>query len=188
MGAVDYRDVIIGLWTVWFVYWIAKSWSNKRTAYRANRTGWVLALLGGLGLRSLFERYHHFFRVELLRRTGATEVIGIALCAAGLALAIWARRSLGTNWSGGPTIKEDHELIRTGPYRLVRHPIYAGLLVAGFGTAFGRGRLEDLVLFVYAFLCLGVKSKIEESLLLRQFPRAYPEYRKQTKALIPHLL
>jgi protein-S-isoprenylcysteine O-methyltransferase Ste14 len=185
---MEYRYVISGLWTVWFVYWFAKRWRNKPTLYRANRVAWVVAAIGTLLLWSLFDRYRHIFRQELFARTDTTRVIGIALCAAGIAFAIWARRVLGTNWSGNPTIKQGHELIRRGPYALVRHPIYTGLLLAVFGSAFGRGRLQDLVLVIYAFVCIGVKSRIEETLMLRQFPLDYPEYRKRTKALIPRVL
>jgi protein-S-isoprenylcysteine O-methyltransferase Ste14 len=116
------------------------------------------------------------------------ETIGVVLCMLGVAFAIWARNVLGENWSGAPQIKEGHELIQAGPYRLVRHPIYTGILLAMFGTGFGFGRIQSLVLFLFCFAALWLKLKVEESLMSQQFPEAYPAYRKKTKALIPYLL
>ena len=107
--------------------------------------------------------------------------------ATGLAFAIWARHTLGRNWSGNPTVKEGHELVETGPYRLVRHPIYTGFLLAIAGTGIGRGQVRQLFIFGTAFVLLWAKLRIEESLMLRQFPQTYPGYMKRTKALVPFL-
>src|ERR1017187_7501034 len=102
--------------------------------------------------------------------------------ATGLAFAIWARHTLGRNWSGNPTVKEGHELVETGPYRLVRHPIYTGFLLAIAGTGIGSGQVMQLFIFGTAFVLLWAKLRIEESLMLRQFPQTYPGYMKRTKA------
>jgi protein-S-isoprenylcysteine O-methyltransferase Ste14 len=111
----------------------------------------------------------------------------LALTAGGLGFAMWARRALGTNWSALPGLKKDHELIERGPYRLVRHPIYTGLLLAIFGTCLAGGRVWNLSVVVMAALLLIVKLKAEEALLTRQFPDAYPQYQRRVRAIIPFL-
>jgi protein-S-isoprenylcysteine O-methyltransferase Ste14 len=91
------------------------------------------------------------------------------------------------DWSALPGLKKDHELIERGPYRLVRHPIYVGLLLAIFGTCLAGGRVWNLSIVMMAALLLIVKLKAEEALLTRQFPDAYPLYQRRVKAIIPFL-
>jgi protein-S-isoprenylcysteine O-methyltransferase Ste14 len=111
------------------------------------------------------------------------------LCAAGIAIAIWARTILGRNWSANPTVKEDHELIVSGPYRYVRHPIYTGILLAQFGSmVVGDGRVRSTLFFAFIAIGLHFKSKVEENLMRQTFPDSYPEYRRRTKAIIPFIL
>jgi len=95
---------------------------------------------------------------------------------------------LGSNWSADPSIKEGHELIERGPYRLVRHPIYSGFLLALAGTGLGSGRVMHLYIVGISLMGMCLKLRIEESLMLRQFPQAYREYMRRTKALIPFVL
>jgi protein-S-isoprenylcysteine O-methyltransferase Ste14 len=113
---------------------------------------------------------------------------GAALTTLGCLFAIWARVALGTNWSGRPTVKADHELIIKGPYALARHPIYTGLLVAAAGTALAGGELRCAVGMVLIVLGLALKMQSEERLMNETFPAAYPEYRRRVKALIPGVL
>ena len=115
------------------------------------------------------------------------RVSGLALECAGLALAVWARRILGRNWSGEITIKQDHELVRSGPYGRLRHPIYTGLLAMYAGTAILIGQthaLAGLLLGVIAYLR---KTRMEEVNLLNAFGKRYKEYRENTWALVPGL-
>jgi protein-S-isoprenylcysteine O-methyltransferase Ste14 len=109
---------------------------------------------------------------------------GSVMVAAGLAFAVWARWHLGSNWSGTVTLKEDHTLIRTGPYRYVRHPIYSGLLLAILGTAVAIGEWRGLLAFALAFLSFAYKSRVEEDRMRETFPE-YDRYRQETAALIP---
>src|SRR6185436_17634885 len=102
--------------------------------------------------------------------------------------AIWARTVLGGNWSSSVTFKENHELIERGPYRLVRHPIYTGILTMTLGTAIVAGRVAAWLGLVFFFVLLWLKSRKEEELLTKHFPEAYPAYKARTKALIPFLL
>lgn len=180
--------IIVALWLLLIGYWIYGIWGNKRTAYRLNPIWRILALVVFFTLLLLFQNMPGFFRMRLIADSDGAEWTGIAVCAAGVAFAIWARRTLGTNWSGNPTIKEGHELVQGGPYRYVRHPIYTGILLAVLGTGIGNGRVKDLVVLAFIIVTLSVKLRLEEALMLRQFPQAYPEYRKRTKAIIPFVL
>jgi protein-S-isoprenylcysteine O-methyltransferase Ste14 len=185
---MNYRIIIRVIWLCFALYWLACSGGNKRAVRKLSPGFRILPILGIFGLVLLFAAHPGFFREQLYARTTMIETIGVVLCMLGVAFAIWARNVLGENWSGAPQIKEGHELIQAGPYRLVRHPIYTGILLAMFGTGFGFGRIQSLVLFLFCFAALWLKLKVEESLMSQQFPEAYPAYRKKTKALIPYLL
>lgn len=115
------------------------------------------------------------------------EILGALLVAAGISFSIWARHNLGANWSSRPAIKSGHQLIMSGPYRLVRHPIYGGLLVALLGSVLIGIHLWIFLLIYFAPLYV---SKIlnEDRLMLKQFPREYPPYKQHTKAIIPYII
>ncbi len=112
---------------------------------------------------------------------------GLAVEAAGLSLAIWARRHLGRNWSGEITIKVDHELIRSGPYSLLRHPIYTGILAMYAGTALVTGEWLALIGLAMAVFAYWRKIRLEETNLNVAFGADYEAYRRQTWALVPGL-
>jgi protein-S-isoprenylcysteine O-methyltransferase len=113
---------------------------------------------------------------------------GFALSVAGAALAIWARLLLGANWSATVTVKQNHELMRTGPYAVVRHPIYSGFLSAMLGTAIAFGEVRGLIALVLAFIAWRVKSLVEERFMQDQFGEQYAQYKRDVKALIPFVL
>lgn len=113
---------------------------------------------------------------------------GFGLTAAGCAFAVWARALLGANWSATVTLKEGHELVRTGPYALVRHPIYAGFLVAVLGTALVIGEVRALLAFAIAFVAWDEKTRREERFLADRFNGEYADYRRSVKRLIPFIL
>jgi protein-S-isoprenylcysteine O-methyltransferase Ste14 len=115
---------------------------------------------------------------------GAT---GVAIAAAGIALAIWARRHLGQNWSATVTLKEGHELIRTGPYGRIRHPIYTGMLVAFAGTALALGEYRGLLGFAIATCTLFAKAKKEERYLVQEFGDRFQEHIRHTGMFLPKL-
>ncbi len=99
-----------------------------------------------------------------------------------------ARVILGTNWSGIVTLKENHELIQSGPYRFVRHPIYSGILLGIFGSIFALNPFSGgLVVMAVAIFTLRIKSLLEERIMLRTFPDQYPGYMKRVRALIPYV-
>jgi protein-S-isoprenylcysteine O-methyltransferase Ste14 len=102
--------------------------------------------------------------------------------------AIWARLILGRNWSGVITLKERHELIERGPYRVVRHPIYTGILAMIAGTAIALGYFGGFVGSLLVFVSFWVKLKREEDLMLKHFPAEYAAYQRRVKRIIPFLV
>jgi protein-S-isoprenylcysteine O-methyltransferase Ste14 len=120
--------------------------------------------------------------------TDTIRFAGAVVCASGLFVTIWARRTLAGNWSSDVTFKKDHELIRTGPYRFVRHPIYTGLLIMSLGTAMEIGQMHSWLSILVTVVGFWIKLKQEERLMLRHFPAQYPVYQKEVKALVPFVI
>jgi protein-S-isoprenylcysteine O-methyltransferase Ste14 len=114
--------------------------------------------------------------------------VALAITVGGLALALWARVTLGRNWSGIVTFKENHELIRNGPYSYVRHPIYSAILMMMLGSALAIGTLGALIGLPLILLGVWLKLRQEEALMTKHFPAEYSSYRSQVRALIPGLL
>jgi protein-S-isoprenylcysteine O-methyltransferase Ste14 len=143
--------------------------------------------LAALGFSLLSD---HWFKqgwlgMRFVPGTFAVAFTGLALTVPGCVFAVWARVSLGTNWSGRATVKAGHELVTSGPYALARHPIYTGLIVAVAGTALAGGRWHGLVGVIVILLALMVKMSQEEQLMMQTFPAAYPAYRRRVRALLP---
>jgi protein-S-isoprenylcysteine O-methyltransferase Ste14 len=175
------------LWLVWLGYWWLSARDVKRTT-RADSTRDQLTYRIPLVLGILCLSAPRWIPRALHRRFlppgPAAPVAGLVLLAAGLAFAIWARRHLGRNWSASVVVKEDHALIRTGPYRRVRHPIYTGMLLAFLGTVIAVGQWRGLIGFVLVLLSFLLKSRMEEARMAETFPE-YADYRLHTAALIP---
>ena len=112
----------------------------------------------------------------------------MALTAARLLFAVWARQYLGSNWSGTVSIKKDHQLITNGPYALVRHPIYTGVLLALVGSGMAIGEWRAVLGLALASLALWRKLRLEERLMHQQFGAAYQAYCWRVPALIPFVL
>ena len=106
---------------------------------------------------------------------------------AGLLFAVWEREHLGSNWSRSVTIKRGHELITTGPYAVVRHPIYTGILTGFLGTAIALSQVRGVIGFVLVFVVLWAKLRMEEEWMRSQFGETYAMYSHQTAALVPYL-
>lgn len=188
-----YDWLITAFWITFVAYWAISAPGAKRTI---GRRGWGWE--GGLRLSIIVlvllalhvPAVHRALRNARLSAASfhlAAGPVGVALCALGTGLAIWARAHLGRNWGMPMSRKENPELVTTGPYRFVRHPIYSGILLAMFGSTIGAGViwLLPLVLFgAYFIYCAGT----EEKLLLEQFPAQYSAYKQRTKMLLPFLL
>jgi protein-S-isoprenylcysteine O-methyltransferase len=147
----------------------------------------ALASLGFLLLGSQWFR-QGWLAARFVPETFPVQVAGVAATVAGCLFAIWARLTLGANWSGRATVKQGHELIVRGPYALARHPIYTGLILALIGTALVIGEWRCVLGVFIILLALLVKMSQEERLMMQTFPQAYPSYRKRVKALIPGVL
>jgi protein-S-isoprenylcysteine O-methyltransferase Ste14 len=113
--------------------------------------------------------------------------IGAAVTVGGLLFAVWARQYLGRNWSHAVTIKLGHELITTGPYALIRHPIYTGMLTGFLGTAIALSQVRGFIGFVLIFLVLWPKLRMEEEWMRSQFGETYATYAQRTAAPVPYL-
>ncbi len=133
------------------------------------------------------ELAYRWMRLRFLPPGPWVETLGIAITAAGLLFTIWARTYLGRNWSGTVTVKVGHQLIRSGPYRWVRHPIYSGLILATIGTAIVRGQVRGIVAVVLLWIGFVMKSRIEERVMAATFGSEYEEYSRTTGAIVPRL-
>jgi protein-S-isoprenylcysteine O-methyltransferase Ste14 len=181
---------IIACWIIFIGYWGCNA---LRVKPAAEKQSWLsLAafkgpqILGGMLLwcQGLYDP----LRLALTPHTDLARAGGAVVCVFGLFVAVWSRRTLAGNWSSNVTFRQGHELIKAGPYRFVRHPIYTGILLMCFGQAIANGRLQAWLGFL--ILCIGfwIKLQQEESLLLRHFPGDYSDYRKRVKALVPFLI
>jgi protein-S-isoprenylcysteine O-methyltransferase Ste14 len=178
------------MWVGWLVYWVIAARGAKATQWREPVSGlWLhnaLALLGTVVL-AVPRASPAILRLPFLPHSLIGAWLGIAITALGLGIAIAARIYLGGNWSARVEIKEEHALIRTGPYRYVRHPIYSGILLALLGSAIALDRWRALLGFGLIFAALWLKARHEEE-RLRQVLPDYDTYASQTAALIPFLL
>jgi protein-S-isoprenylcysteine O-methyltransferase Ste14 len=187
---VFYDWFIPALWVVYFLYWqIAArgAKSNERVEPLVSRIiravsfpiAFVLLMSPRLPIRALYLSY--------LTETNWTTWywIGALVNVLGLGFTIWARVVLGTNWSSSVTIKQGHELITSGPYSLVRHPIYTGLLIGFLGTAIAMGQVRGLVAFAFLFTMLWFKLRLEERWMRGQFGTVYELYAQRVPALVP---
>ncbi len=187
---MSFFAVTILLWLAFLVYWLIATRNSKTKIYRQPR--WVCLVISGeflLGAALLFWRRLSFgwLGLSLLPPGGATGVSGTMVCGAGLLLALGARWTLGANWSGEVAIKERHELIQQGPYRLVRHPIYAGVLLMVLGTAIVLDELRGFLAIAFFLGSVALRIHAEEIVLTQQFPQEFPQYKKRTRLLIPWL-
>ncbi len=189
--ALLYRYLFPAMWLSWVTYWWAVSRQVKITARRepqVSRLLHIIPLLLAALLLLVPRPLLGVLGAPLLPRTTWPFWTGAALTAVGLLFAVWARRWLGRNWSGSVTIKEDHELITAGPYAIVRHPIYTGLLLAFAGTAIAFGDGRGILAVTLVFLALWRKLRLEERWLRDQFGESFQVYCRRVPALVPFVL
>ena len=185
-----YRFLIPGLWLAWVAYWLWASRNAKPSERRepiGSRLLHVLPLLLAVGLLWSDRVPVAFLNTKLFPWAPWQFWLGALVTALGLRFTVWARVYLGRNWSGVVTIKQDHELIDTGPYALVRHPIYTGLLVAFVGSAVVRGEWPGVLAVLIAWAALWRKLRLEERWMIDRFGERYAAYCKRVPALIPFL-
>jgi len=174
--------IIGALWLALVVYLIVAAIGVKRDTgqHMLQSLGLTLAIVAAFLLPHLpIFRFLDYAPVNPL-----LSAVGIVVCVAGMACLVWARQHLGRNWSQTVSAKEDHELVSSGPYRYVRHPMYTGGLLAGIGSAIVCGGAWIFLLIIIGALFLW-RVSAEDKLMERQFPGEYPDYKRRTKALIP---
>jgi protein-S-isoprenylcysteine O-methyltransferase Ste14 len=168
-------------WAAFWIYWLVAAFSMKRGRVAWSRELRIRAVVVVLAI--LLLRVGAFGHGGL--NSDAWRVgLGLFLFALGLGFAIWARLHIGRNWGTPMSQKEEPELVTSGPYRLVRHPIYSGILLAGVGTAIALNWLW-LIAMVLVAVYFAYSATNEERYLTEQFPAAYPAYRRSTKMLVP---
>jgi len=177
-------------WTLLLIVWLPAYFTSKKGA-RTPVPGLQIANTGLIAL-SFFLLFSGNqpspLNLRIVRPPTWLAQVGAGLSVASVVFAIWSRITLGSNWSGAfATIKHDHELVCSGPYARIRHPIYTGLLLAMLGTALTIGTVASYLAVVLASVAFVLRIRIEEALLTAQFPKIYPEYKRRTCALIPFL-
>ena len=177
-------SVILVVWLGFWIYWLAasvgvKAGQTRWTRFAGVRIGVILIVLLLLHVKA--------FKTRVATNDPWLEVIGLAVFLSGLALAVWARVYLGRNWGMPMSQKVDPELVTTGPYRKVRHPIYSGIILAMIGTT-----IAVSLYWLVAVVVLGgyfiYSATVEERYMAERFPDTYLEYKRSTKMLIPFIL
>ncbi len=182
MRAVE--TIFVVGWALFWLYWLVAAIFTKKGRVPWSRELGIRAALAALVI--LLVRLGAF-RDHRLNTEPGRAGLGLALFAVGLGFAIWARVHIGRNWGTPMTQKDDPELVVSGPYRLVRHPIYSGILFAGVGTAVALS-WQWLTVVVLAGAYFVYSATAEERYLTERFPNAYPAYKHSTKMLVPFVL
>ena len=185
-----YESFFPVVWIVFIVYWRVKAAGTKTTQRiepAASQILRTLAFLVAIVLLSTTRIPLPWLYRQLWPAGRWPFWIGAAITVGGLLFAVWARRHLGRNWSNAVTIKQGHELITTGPYALVRHPIYTGILTGFLGSAIALSQVRGVIGFLLIFLVLWAKLRKEEEWMRSQFGETYATYASQTAALVPYL-
>jgi protein-S-isoprenylcysteine O-methyltransferase Ste14 len=176
------KTVVTIAWIIFWVYWFASAFGVKQG--RASRRRIPLTGLSALSVVLLLRVFRDG---SLAVHSPALGAVGAVVFAGGIALAVWARVHLGQNWGMPMTQKAEPELVTSGPYRFVRHPIYSGLLAALLGTAL-VSNLIGLIIVAVLGGYFYYSASVEEKNLIATFPTAYPAYRASTKMLVPFVL
>jgi len=186
MERINLLELNSWLWIVWGTGWIIASCFTQKTKKSEGILLRLQHLLPmAIGFVLIFGVFHRALIFGPLYSNEIAEVIGDCLTAGGLLFAVWARAHLGKYWSGIITLKEGHRLIRTGPYRLVRHPIYTGFLLGAFGSAITAGTGDAMIGFVIMASAYVIKIVREEAVLTSEFGEEYARFKKEVAALVP---
>jgi protein-S-isoprenylcysteine O-methyltransferase Ste14 len=187
---VEIDQLILWLWIAIFVLWGITARMTKRTSDSKSEglsqvavwfvwIAWWILLSRGFGVAALSR--------PVVPMTPTTQNIGLLATMAGLGFAIWARFQIGRNWSPLIELKEEHQLVRTGPYALVRHPIYSGFMLATLGTAIAYRAVGGFLSFLLVVVAWGYKARLEEKALRERFGEGYEAYRKTVRSLVPFI-
>jgi protein-S-isoprenylcysteine O-methyltransferase Ste14 len=179
------------LWTAWVIVWLLWAFQSKETQQRESfesRMSYTIFVWASMYLMFFGKRLGAEWQSEIIPFHPWFGWMGVAVTVLGFAFTLWARFTLGSNWSGTVTIKVAHELIRTGPYRYVRHPIYTGMVAAMAGTALARDQWKGAAAVVLLWLSFSIKRLKEEEFMRQTFGAQYIDYIRTTGAIFPRLL
>lgn len=183
--------VLLVIWVVFFAYWMVSAWRDRAPYKRRSSRLSILSYMAvpiAIWLIVIGQLAPWLLVARFLPDNIIAEAAGIIITAAGVGFAILARIHLGKNWSGQPSIRVDHRIIRTGPYSIVRHPIYTGLLTGIAGTAIATGSVTAACLLVIILIVFVLKIRIEERFLLEEFGEEYARYKREVKGLVPFVV
>jgi protein-S-isoprenylcysteine O-methyltransferase Ste14 len=186
-----YKAFFPAVWILFLLYWqikAAKTKSTQRLEPAASRILRVLIFVIAIAILLPIPIPLPWLYLQLWPVGLWPFWLGVAVTIPGLLFAVWAREHLGRNWSSSVTIKQDHELITSGPYGVVRHPIYTGILTGFLGMAIAISQVRGFIVFVLIFLAFWMKLRMEEQWMRSQFGETYASYARQTAALVPYLL
>ena len=176
------RIAIVVVWVCFWVYWLWQA--TRANASRPGGRAIRVRLAIWICIWVVFRVFHpHGLEIHSI----VIAAIGTAIFLSGLGLAVWARVHLGRNWGMPMTQRQEPELVTSGPYRLIRHPIYTGLILGVAGTALAFNLIGLLLALLVAVLCY-FGARVEEGNMTAAFPTTYPAYRTRTKMLIPFVL
>jgi protein-S-isoprenylcysteine O-methyltransferase Ste14 len=188
---LDPGITISAVWIIFLLYWIISGFTAKKIEKRESRGGIIarvltLAIAWAL-LANADDPRLGVLSTRFLPYEPWIGWLGAAMTLFGVAFAIWARIHIGRYWSASVALKSEHQLIRSGPYARIRHPIYTGMIVALAGTAIAVGRYAALLALAIYFVSFWIKARREEALLAGQFGAAFDEHRRSTGFLLPRL-
>ena len=179
------------VWFVYTAYWWKMSRDvkeNERNESGPSRFVRLILLVAAVAMLWLPSLPIPFLNDRFLPLTEWCFWAGAVVTLGGLMFSVWGRRYLGSNWSQEVTLKKNHELITSGPYALVRHPIYTGLLLGFLGCALARGEWRGLLAVLLVFAALWHKLRLEEKWMRARFGLSYEAYSRRVSALLPYIL
>lgn len=181
-------NLIPALWAAWLVYWLVESFkvhAARRTESLSSGLSHTVPLWIGVVLMVSPRWMPAWLSGRVLPRDALTAWIGVVMLVAGIVFSVWARRHLAGWWSSTVTLKQNHQLIRSGPYRYARHPIYTGLLLGLLGTAIAIGEWHGFISVAVIAAAFSRKIAVEERFLREALPGDYDRYRSEVAKLIP---
>ena len=174
------------LWVVWMIAWLRTKPTQERARF-GSRLGYGIPVLAAFYLLFGDQIQVAWLHLRIIPHNLYVGGLGVAITGMGIALAIWARFYLGENWSSAVSIKVGHQLIRSGPYAWVRHPIYSGLLLGAMGTGLVLGEVRGVLAIILLWYAFSVKRRMEEVFMRKTFGADYEAYTASTGALVPRV-
>jgi protein-S-isoprenylcysteine O-methyltransferase Ste14 len=183
-------EAVNDLWILFAAYWLVAALKRKKTKQRESilqRLVYISPLVIAIIVLDNPRAGFGWLGTYFVPHTPEVRWAGVAVMVAGLAFAVWARVHLGSNWSGVVTLKVGHELIRSGPYRNIRHPIYTGILIGFVGNAIVNGQVRALIAVAIIWASFYIKARREEALLAQEFGPKFDEHTRLTGMFLPKI-